>query len=122
MHHFVRQSTVVGQHEQTGGLHVEAPHADPAAVLEPRQPLEHRLAALFVMATADGARGLVEQDDFSGCADAQRHPMAIDLDAIAGRRTLPDMGNFSVDRHPSMSDPALDLAARTETCAGEDLM
>jgi len=114
-----RQLTVVGQQQQAFGVDVEAPHRD-----QPRhaggQRLEHRRPIQRILVRRHQPHGLVIAEQARGLGLA--HHVAVDGDDVAGLDLHAGrIQRTAVDGHPALGDQALDVAARTDAGAGQQL-
>ncbi|MNE44063.1 hypothetical protein D3C80_1382740 [compost metagenome] len=124
MHQAVGQFTVGGEHQQTGGVDVQAADVDPATFLGLGQAVEHRRAPFRVVTGADFTVWLVVHDDAAhgfGGFFALDHA-AIDRNRIVQVDALAKGGLYAVDLDPALGNPGLDVAARTHANAREYLL
>src|SRR5450830_1318769 len=124
VHQAVGQLTVGGEHQQTGGVDVQAADIDPAAFFRTRQLVEHGRTAFRVVTGADFAVGFVVHDHAAnrfGRLFALDH-LAIDGDGVMHVDALAEGGVFAVDLDPAFADPAFHVAARADADTGEDLL
>ncbi len=124
VHQAVGQFAVGGEHQQAGGVDVQAADVDPAAAAQARQAVEHGGAAFRVVTGADFAFGLVvDQHATDVLFDLLALEQAVvDGDGIAVAHALAEGGHGTVDLDAAFFDPGLDVAARADAHAGEDFL
>lgn len=119
MHQPVRELAVVGEQQQSRGVHVESADDDPSTPVGRRQSFEHGRAILRITARGHFADGLViDQDLGSGRAPVQVERFPVEADLVVDRPAISEARDLAVDRDPSGADPLLDAAARSvpRTC------
>ncbi|MCY1227991.1 hypothetical protein D9M72_402840 [compost metagenome] len=124
VHQAVGQLTVGGEQQQAGGVDVQAADVDPAADLRARQTLENGRTAFRIIAGADFAFRLVVDQHATNVFSFlfALEQTAVDADGVMAVDALAESGGFAVDLHPAFADPGLDIAARSQPHAGQDLL
>ncbi|MNM95050.1 hypothetical protein D3C81_1074750 [compost metagenome] len=124
MHQTVGQLTVCGEHQQAGGVDVQATDVDPAAFFRPWQAVEHGRTAFRVVTGADLAVGLVVHDHPAGGLGGllALDQLAVDGDGVVQVDALTEGGGNAIDLDPALADPGLDVTARTHTDTGENFL
>ncbi len=124
VHQAVGQFTVGGEHQQAGGIDVQATDIDPAAFFRTRQLVEHGRAPFRVVTGADFAVGLVVHDHAANRFGRffALDDLAINGDGVVQVDTLAKGGIFAIDLDPAFADPAFHVAARADADTGEDLL
>ena len=114
VHQLVGQFAGVGEQQQALGVQVEPTDRLPLALLQSRQPAEHRRPVLGVVVGDDFSGRLVVGNDARRRGhDAHAHRLAVDLDLVAEGNALAGVRRLSVDRHQAVGDPLLHVAPRT---------
>src|SRR5690606_7682839 len=102
-----------GEHQQAGGVDVEAADIDPAAIFRLWQTVEHGRTAFRVVAGADLAFGLVVDDHAAhalGAFFAADH-LAIDGNGVVQVNAHAEAGDCTIDLDAAGTDPGFDFAA-----------
>src|SRR5207244_12814391 len=121
-HQPIGELTGIGEQQQTFGVVIETPDADPLAVADRRQLLEHRRAAFGIVARDDLAGGLVvDEHARSRFGEADLDELAVDTDFVARADLLSDFGRHPVHRDAAGEDHLLPCAARAERARGATL-
>ena len=98
MHQVVRKFAVGGQHQQAGGVDVEAADCDPARAFQSRQRFEDGRTAFRIFTCGDFAFGLVVDQHARGLIErAGNEGLAVEIDAVAAADRLADRGDVAID-------------------------
>src|SRR6188508_2994326 len=105
---------VIGEQQETGGIHVEPTHDDPAPTCRWRQSLEDGRPALWIVARGHLADGLVIQQHFNRIlltAEVERFP--IETDPVRAFGAIAERRNPIVDGHATLRpSPSLRFCPR----------
>src|SRR5688572_8798232 len=104
----MRQLAVIGEQQQSGGIHVKPADHDPTSAARRGQVIEHRGAALRVTARGHFTHGLVVQQYLRGIAlAAQVQWPAVQADTIGTAGAITQYRDAVVDGHATGTDPFL---------------
>ncbi|MNI25793.1 hypothetical protein D3C73_794690 [compost metagenome] len=124
VHQAVGQLTVGGEHQQTGGVDVQATDVDPATLFRARHLVKHGRTTFRIDTGADFAVGFVVHDHaahrFGGLFTLDH--LAIDGDGVVHVDALAKGGVFAVDLDAAVADPGFHVTARADADTGEDFL
>ena len=117
VHQPIGQLTVGGEQQQTGGVDVQAPHGDPARVLNARQTIKYSRTPFRILAGTHLAIRLVigqyPADQIFGRFGGDG--VTIDADHGTGTDPITQGGRLTIDTDPSFADQCFHFATGAHT-------
>ena len=111
VHEPMSEFAVIGEQQETGGIHVEPTHHDPSPTHRWRQSLEYGRPALRIIARGHLADGLVIQQYFNRIlspAEVQRFP--VETNPVRAFGAIAERRDPIVDGHATGTNPVFDSA------------